>query len=111
MVATDTIQVDDRLAVSPRARMAWVDNKHVPLNPKEILLLIFLAEEPTRVRTKDEIKRAIWTSYVGLQTRTIDTTAHRLRRQLQEAAGADVAPWIASIWGVGYRLVKDVTPT
>jgi len=72
------------------------------LTPKEFDLLFFLAAQPRRVFTREEIVEAVW-GYkpVGNDLRTVDTHIKRLRQKLEEAY--DV-PWsLATVWGVGYK--------
>ncbi|MFO7947184.1 MAG: response regulator transcription factor [Armatimonadota bacterium] len=72
------------------------------LTPKEFDLLFFLASEPRRVFSREEIVENVWGySPVGKDLRTVDTHVKRLRQKLEEKY--DV-PWsIATVWGVGYK--------
>jgi len=73
---------------------------HLPA--KEYELLVKLAEEPTRVFTKDELLREVWGFRAMGRTRTLDSHASRLRRKL---AAATDTPYVLNEWGVGYRLM------
>ena len=71
------------------------------LSKKEFALLRALAEEPTRVFTREELLRGVW-GYPSLgATRTLDSHASRLRSKL--SAGG--ARFVVNVWGVGYRLI------
>ena len=78
-----------------------VAGRHVELSAKEYALLVHLAQDPTRVYTKDELLRDVWGYRAHSRTRTLDAHAVRLRSKLR-AAGQ--ARWVENIWGVGYRL-------
>jgi DNA-binding response OmpR family regulator len=75
----------------------------VHLSAKEFSLLQALADEPTRVRSKNELLRDVW-GYLSIgQTRTVDAHACRLRKKL--SAGSDRS-WVVNVRGVGYRLTE-----
>jgi DNA-binding response OmpR family regulator len=90
------------LTLDPTTRAVTLEGRPVTLSAKEFSLLAALAEDPTRVRSKDELLREVW-GYVSIgRTRTVDAHACRLRRKL-EASGR---PWIVNVRGVGYRLTE-----
>lgn len=78
-----------------------VNNKFVPLTPKEIELLWNMASYPNMVFTRENLLEIVWGySYSG-ETRTVDTHVKRLRRKLITTPHN---PWdIKTIWGVGYK--------
>ena len=67
--------------------------------PKELELLYYLASEPNRVFTREQLLDHIWGyEYVG-DTRTVDVHIKRIREKI-----GDHSKWaIATIWGVGYK--------
>lgn len=71
----------------------------VDMPPKELELLYFLASNPNRVFTREQLLDNIWGyEYVG-DTRTVDVHIKRLREKI-----GDHASWsIETIWGVGYK--------
>ncbi len=73
----------------------------VALSQKEFALLRALANEPTRVFTKEELLRSIWGFRSMGTTRTLDSHACRLRQKL----GAHGDRFVVNVWGVGYRLM------
>jgi len=88
------------LEVDPPTRDVRVRGRGVELSAKEFALLRALAEDPTRVFTKEELLRDVW-GYVSLgTTRTLDSHACRLRRKLGVAGDR----FVVNVWGVGYRL-------
>ncbi len=90
------------LTLDPLTRMVRVQGRPVHLSAKEFALLQALSENPTRVRSKNELLRDVW-GYVAIgQTRTVDAHACRLRRKL----GPTGRPWVVNVRGVGYKLTE-----
>lgn len=76
----------------------------VDLCRQEYALLVHLARDPDRVYTKAELLRDVWHFRSQGATRTVDSTACRLRRKLA-LAGAE--GFVTAVWGVGVRLAPD----
>jgi DNA-binding response OmpR family regulator len=88
------------LELDPLAREALIDGTAIHLSKKEYALLRALAEEPTRVFTREELLRGVWGYQALGATRTLDSHASRLRRKLEPAGS-----FVINVWGVGYRLI------
>jgi DNA-binding response OmpR family regulator len=97
------IQIGE-LRVDPVAREVTLGDQPIELSAKEFALLRTLAEEPTRVFTKEELLRDVWGFKLMGSTRTLDSHASRLRRKLRHSGRR----WIVNVWGVGYRLTDRV---
>ncbi len=90
------------IEISHPERSVSVGGERVELSVKEFALLGRLAQEPTRVFTKEELLRDVW-GYRSLgHTRTLEAHASRLRRKLDPDGGR----FVVNCWGVGYRLVE-----
>jgi DNA-binding response OmpR family regulator len=98
------VLVVGELRIDPVSREVTLDGRLIELSAKEFALLRTLAEEPTRVFTKEELLRDVWGFKLMGSTRTLDSHASRLRRKL---AGSG-RRWIVNVWGVGYRLTDRV---
>ncbi|MBW8742255.1 MAG: winged helix-turn-helix transcriptional regulator, partial [Acidobacteria bacterium] len=72
----------------------------------EYELLLKLMSDERRVFTKDQLLRDVWGFRSLGRTRTLDSHASRLRRKLQSHGAG---PFVLNVWGVGYRLLPDVT--
>jgi DNA-binding response OmpR family regulator len=110
LARADRPRDDERVEVGPlridtRTRTVRVGGGRVTLALKEYALLLYLAREPERVFTKDELLRAVW-GYTEqtCRTRTLDSHASRLRRKLR--AACPDAELVVNVWGIGYRLVE-----
>ena len=91
------------LVVDRRTRRVSVRETLVGLSAKEFELLAWLAAEPYRVFTKEELLREVWGYRALGRTRTLESHASRLRKKLRLAADDH---FIVNIWGVGYRLLE-----
>ena len=90
------------LTLDPATRAVRLGGQRVELAAKEFALLQALAEEPTRVYTKQELLRDVW-GYLSVgNTRTLDAHAYRLRRKLIPSS----RPWVVNVRGVGYKLTE-----
>ena len=68
--------------------------------PKEIELLYFLASNPNRVYTREQLLEEVWGfDYFG-DSRTVDVHIKRLREKLE---GIESGWQLKTVWGVGYK--------
>lgn len=100
--ATPEVLVAGELVVDRRTRRVEVRDSIVALSAKEFELLSWLATEPNRVFTKEELLREVWGFRALGRTRTLESHASRLRRKLNVS---DADRYIVNVWGVGYRLL------
>lgn len=74
--------------------------KQVDAPPKEIELLHFLASNPNRVYTREQLLEEVWGfDYFG-DSRTVDVHIKRLREKLE---GVEADWQLKTVWGVGYK--------
>ena len=89
------------LKIDKGARRVFVDGEEKTFTGKEFELLTYLAENPNRVFSKEDIFRAIWgmESYGDIATVTVHI------KKIREKIEYDTAnpQYIETIWGVGYR--------
>ena len=68
--------------------------------PKELELLYFLASNPNRVFTREQLLEEVWGfDYFG-DSRTVDVHIKRLREKLE---GVEANWQLKTVWGVGYK--------
>jgi DNA-binding response OmpR family regulator len=89
------------ITIDRPTRCVRVGGRRLALPAKEFELLAKLAEDPTRVYTKDELLREVWGFRAMGRTRTLDSHASRVRRRIGELTKT---PYVLNEWGVGYRL-------
>lgn len=77
-----------------------IDGELVEIPPKELELLYFLASNPNRVYTREQLLEEVWGfDYFG-DSRTVDVHIKRLREKLEHID----ANWqLKTVWGVGYK--------
>ncbi len=94
--------VHGNLTIDTRSREVTLDGALVDLTAKEFGLLAYLAAEPRRVVTREELLRAVWDSSAEWQDAdTVTEHVRRVRKKLE--VGSDDAGWITTVRGVGYR--------
>ena len=96
----DSLRFQD-LYISPRTRQVRVRGTEVELTAKEFDLLLFLAQHPRQVFSREQILNEVWDYiYVG-DTSTVTVHIRRLREKIE----ADPAKprYILTVWGIGYK--------
>ncbi len=68
----------------------------ITLPKKEFELLYYLAENPNKVHTRDELLQNIWGSDVYVLARTVDVHIRKVREKIGEG-------YISTLKGVGYK--------
>ena len=69
------------------------------MTPKELDLLYFLASQPGKVFTRDQLLMQLWGYDYDGDNRTVDVHIKRLREKLGESPA-----WaLQTVWGVGYK--------
>ncbi|MDW7650082.1 MAG: response regulator transcription factor [Bacillota bacterium] len=90
------------LVINQSSREVTVEGSEVTLTPKEFDLLWFLAKNPGKVFTREQLLTAVWGyDYYG-DLRTVDTHIKRLREKV-ERDDRKSSPHVKTIWGVGYK--------
>jgi DNA-binding response OmpR family regulator len=74
----------------------------VRLTAREFELLWFLASNPNRVFSRDQLMARVWGYSSALDTGTVTVHIRRLREKLEDDASRPEL--IETVWGVGYRL-------
>lgn len=77
-----------------------VDGKSIDTPPKELELVYYLASNPNRVFTRDQLLDEVWGfDYYG-DSRTVDVHIKRIREKLEGISDK----WaLKTVWGVGYK--------
>jgi DNA-binding response OmpR family regulator len=90
------------LRVEPATRRVFLDRDEVQLTMREFDLLAFLAANPGRVYSRDQLMESVWGEPYFEDTSTVTVHIRRLRAKL----GDDPSEprFIETVWGVGYRL-------
>ena len=68
--------------------------------PKEFELLYFLARNPNKVYTRDQLLDEIWGYEFFGDSRTVDVHVKRIREKVE----CEDKNWhVKTVWGVGYK--------
>ncbi|MCM1132121.1 MAG: response regulator transcription factor [Ruminococcus flavefaciens] len=94
----------DKLSVNMTEYTLKVNGKNIDTPPKELELLYYLASNPNRVYTRDQLLDEVWGfEYYG-DSRTIDVHIKRLREKLENVS----EKWtLKTVWGVGYKFEAE----
>jgi DNA-binding response OmpR family regulator len=91
----------DGLEIDPAGRRVIVRGDEVELTQREFDLLLFFAENPGQVFSRDQLMEHVWQFSFYSDTTTVTVHVRRLRAKIEETA--DEPRWIQTVWGVGYR--------
>jgi len=90
----------DKLSINLTNYELRVDGKYIDTPPKEMELLYYLASNPNKVFTRDQLLNKVWGfDYYG-DSRTVDVHIKRLREKINGVSDQ----WsLKTVWGVGYK--------
>lgn len=89
------------LKIDITARRVWIDGVETTFTTKEFDLLTFLASNPNRVYSKDELFSSIWDMESIGDIATVTVHIKKIREKVE--ADTSNPQYIETIWGVGYR--------
>ena len=89
------------LRIDKTARRVFVNGEEKNFTTKEYDLLTFLAENPNRVFTKEELFREIWDMESVGDIATVTVHIKKIREKIEFNSAKP--QYIETIWGVGYR--------
>ncbi len=82
--------------------IVMIDGKEIYLPPKELELLFFLASNPNRVFTREQLLENVWGYDFYGESRTVDVHVKRIREKIESPDRVD--SWcIKTVWSVGYK--------
>ena len=89
------------LSIDKEDRRVYIDDNEVFLTQKEFDLLLFLAENPNRVFSKEDLFEKVWGYDALSDTTTITVHIARIREKIQP--NPTCRHYIETVWGTGYR--------
>lgn len=89
------------LEIDKDSRRVFVDGEEKIMPAKEYDLLLFLAENPNRVFSKEHIFDRIWGMDAIGDVSTVTVHVRRLREKIE--LDMDNLQYIETVWGIGYR--------
>ena len=95
---TSTLEFTD-LKVDIDAYEVIYKNNSVKLAPKELELLYYIASNPNKVFTREQLMYEVWGYDYPGDSRTVDVHIKRLREKIKGGEYWEVQ----TVWGVGYK--------
>lgn len=89
------------IRIDKTARRVYVNDEEKNFTTKEFDLLTFLAQNPNRVFTKEELFSAIWDMESIGDIATVTVHIKKIREKIEFNTAKP--QYIETIWGVGYR--------
>lgn len=88
--------VEGNLTIDRSSYTVSVEGKQFTLPKKEFELLYFLAQNPNKVFSRDELLQNIWGTDVYVLARTVDVHIRKVREKIGDG-------YISTVKGVGYK--------
>ncbi len=88
------------LVINKTTYVVKLKGKNLELPPKELELLFFLASNPNKVFTREQLLEHVWGFDFYGDSRTVDVHIKRLREKIDMP---DQVWQLKTVWGVGYK--------
>ena len=98
---TESEIVHGNLKILPRSRRVYLNDQEIQLVNKEFELLLFFAENPNLVFSKDVLFDRVWGMDSMGDAATVAVHINRIRDKLGK--DGEQNPFIETVWGAGYR--------
>ena len=95
---------DERLTIDLERPQVLVEEKEIPLAPRELRLLQVLLAHRGRVRTRQQLLEEAWGSDEYIDPRTVDVHVRWLRKKLEP--DPERPRYIETVRGLGYRFAR-----
>lgn len=77
-----------------------VNDRQIKLSATEFKLLVYLAERPNKIYSRDHLLDAVWGNDVYVEPRTVDVHIRRLRTKIEEDPNNPT--YLKTMRGIGY---------
>ncbi|HEX5413462.1 MAG TPA: response regulator transcription factor [Terriglobia bacterium] len=91
------------LRLDSRTREVTVRGRSIELSTLEFKLLHFLASQPRRVFTREQLLDKVWGRDRFVTPRTVDVHIRRLREKIEKGGGSP--QYVQTVRGSGYRFI------
>lgn len=89
------------LTIDKASRRVFIHEKELTFTSKEFDVLVYLAQNPNRVFTREELFEKVWGLDSTGDIATVTVHIRKLREKLEQDPSNP--QYIETIWGVGYR--------
>lgn len=94
----------DGLKINQTTYEVFIDGKLVEMPPKEFELLFYLAKNPNKVFTRNQLLDEVWGYEFFGDSRTVDVHIKRIREKIEKTEHS----WkLKTIWSVGYKFSTE----
>lgn len=98
------IIVNRGLKIDRDSRRVYIGSKEISMPVKEYDLLLFLAENPNIVFSKEHLFDRVWGMDAMGDSSTVTVHIQRIREKIE---GIDGNSYIDTVWGAGYRMSTE----
>jgi DNA-binding response OmpR family regulator len=84
VIESDSSKQFGSLKINLDSHMVTINGEEVILTPKDLSLLIFLAERPNRTFTREDLIESVWGIDYGGSDRAVDLAVKRIRQALSQ---------------------------
>ena len=96
--------VFDGLKINQTTYEVYLDDELIEMPPKEFELLYYLAKNPNKVFTRNQLLDEVWGYEFFGDSRTVDVHIKRIREKIEKGD----KPWkLKTIWSVGYKFSTE----
>ncbi|MFZ5988809.1 MAG: response regulator transcription factor [Bacillota bacterium] len=89
------------IVIDKDSRRVWMDNSEIVFTGKEFDVLLFMAENPNRVFSREELFDKIWRMDNCGDISTVTVHIKKIREKIE--TDTSKPQYIETIWGIGYR--------
>ncbi|WP_354625351.1 response regulator transcription factor [Psychromonas sp. MME2] len=93
------------LHINPNLYQVTLTDQVIDCSVKEFELLYFLAQQPHRVFSREQLLSEIWGCRHEGSAHTVNSTVNRLRSKLEKDPANPF--WLKTVWGVGYKFSHE----
>ncbi len=98
----------DDLSIQKQKRIVKIKDKIVPLTAKEFDLLLYMANFPGQVFSREQLLNAVWGYQHSGYEHTVNSHINRLRSKLEQDPAQP--KYVLTVWGVGYKFNETYDP-
>ena len=98
----ETLRFED-LSINPLTRQVVAGGKEVELTAKEFDVLLYLAQHPKQVFSREQLLNDVWEYLYAGDTSTVTVHIRRLREKIEPDPAQP--RFIKTVWGVGYKFL------
>lgn len=99
-IAAEKVLTIKDMTIDREKYVVTVNNRQIKLSATEFKLLLYLAERPNKIYSRDHLLDTVWGNDVYVEPRTVDVHIRRLRTKIEE--DPNNPRYIKTMRGVGY---------